>query len=120
MRTRPRCGAGAPRPPCRKPDWLGKPLGSASDRVIGRQNVWTRIQRNPATERGFKPSPADSFRVFRPRRCAARAANFFKAVHVGYLTAGPPPQAVRGLVGSTVRRQSVYLTIFLRKWMPGP
>src|SRR4030088_184370 len=73
MRTRPRCGAGAPRPPCRKPDWLGKPLGSASDRVIGRQNAWTRIQRNPATERGFKPSPADSFRVFRPRRCAARS-----------------------------------------------
>lgn len=37
------------------------------------QNVWTRIQRTPATERGFKPSPADSFRVFRPRRCAARS-----------------------------------------------
>src|SRR3981081_1983549 len=38
-----------------------------------RQNVWTRIQSNPAPERGFKPSPADSFRVFRRRRCAARS-----------------------------------------------
>ena len=54
--------------------YVGTPTGWAN-RWVGkvRQNVWTRIQRNPATERGFKPSPADSFRVFRPRRCAARS-----------------------------------------------
>jgi len=49
------------------PDWLGQPLGSPTGRV--RQNAWTRTQRNPATERGFKPSPADWFRVFRPLMC---------------------------------------------------
>jgi hypothetical protein len=76
--------------------------GSATGRVIGSAKRLDQERTKLRNRTGIQAIAGGFVPRALPALICSTCSKFFKAVHVGHLTAGPPPQALRGLVGSIV------------------